>query len=64
MFENNSVLQFIYKLKINDRIPFLNVLVDAYSHNLITSLDKKKKTHKQRKSECSHRYKISYENPD
>lgn len=38
IFENDSVLNFIYEPNINNKITFH---VDANSHNLITSLYKK-----------------------
>ena len=61
-FENNSVLTFKYELSVNDKIAFLDVLIESSDDTFITS-PYKKPTSKNSpilnfKSECPERYKI------
>ena len=40
-FQNNSVLKCTYEVNINDKIPFLDELIEANNNNCNTSVYKK-----------------------
>ena len=61
-FENISVLSFTYELNVNNRLPFLDVLVDTNGENFNTKVYHKPTSHGKclnADSECIDRYKNS-----
>ena len=61
-FQNNSVLNFTHELNKNNKISFLDVLIDANNNNNFTTSTYKKTSSNNSctlnfKSECSFRYK-------
>ena len=61
-FQNNSVLNFTYELNKNNKISFLDVLIDANNNNNFTTSTYKKPSSNNSctlsfKSECPFRYK-------
>ena len=62
IFENNSVLKFTYELNVNQKLPFLDVLVDSSNSQFITKVYRKPTdmgTCLNANSFCPERYKIS-----
>ena len=61
-FENNSVLKFTYELNVNQKLPFLDVLVDSSNSQFTTKVYRKPTdmgTCLNADSFCPERYKIS-----
>ena len=61
-FENNSVLKFTYELNINNRLPFLDTLIDTSNNNFHTTVYHKPTDHGHclnANSECTDKYKNS-----
>ena len=62
LFEDNSVLNFTYELNINNKLPFLDVYVDATENQFKTKVYRKPTSQGNclnGKSECSEKYKHS-----
>ena len=62
LFQNNSVLKFTYELNVNNKLPFLDVLVDTNNDKFYTTLYRKPTDNGNclnAKSECVEKYKSS-----
>ena len=61
-FQENSVLQFTYELNVNNKLPFLDVYVDASDHKFRTKVYRKPTSQGNclnGNSECTDKYKYS-----
>ena len=62
LFESHSVLDFTYELSVNEKLPFLDVLVDSSENRFLTTVFHKPTDQGSclnGKSECTEKYKIS-----